>query len=613
MDPLLLTQRNSIYKSTINVLVVDDFPPKPIQIIHNNNVRIAISKPAKTNFTLQAIKQNPDKKAGAFARIAGMFKKLFAANEPPKDKKQAASSKIQKPDSGVSLLKRKEKDVPVQVASAGTPDYPAAPVKKVCKNGDPMYTYDPLDRVTSMTSPAGTTNYHYDTITGRLASITSPEGKTFAYGYNHGQLSTLDYPNGITAQYVFDDNGNLTMLDYKKGGSTVRSYGYAYDKNGMRTSMTDVDGTHNYTYDSLYQIVQATHPIAPNPLEQFSYDAVGNRLTDMTQNAYQYNELNQLLEDDSCKYLYDLDGNQSEKIDKATGDTTHFVYDIENKLVQVQKPGMVAQYAYDAVGRRMVKTVNGTITQFRYDGDNLIFEMDGNGSIIADYTFGTGTDNPLQMHRNAKNYYYVSDGLGSIAALTDSNASTVKEYKYSVYGLITNESGDSLVLNPFTYTSREYEKEFGIYFYRTRYYDPQISKFLSEDLIGYIGNDLNLYRYVANSVAILTDPFGLIDAGKIFNKQIELTAKDKIMETAPNCPDALIDKVATVIREEMTESEFDQLKKDKLDLLNPFKGKDRKEEAKEEIDNLAKKIAERAKKNNPDLAKQLEDCMKQHK
>jgi len=96
-----------------------------------------------------------------------------------------------------------------------------------------------------MTSPAGTTYYHYDTLTGRLDKITSPDGKQFTYGYNHGQLENLTYPNGITAHYAFEDNGNLTDLDYRKAGTTVIRFQYEYDKNGMRKSMTDYDGVHD--------------------------------------------------------------------------------------------------------------------------------------------------------------------------------------------------------------------------------------------------------------------------------------------------------------------------------------------------------------------------------
>jgi RHS repeat-associated protein len=257
----------------------------------------------------------------------------------------------------------------------------------------------------------------------------------------------------------------------------------------------------------LYQIIQATHPSIPNPLEQFTYDTTGNRLTDLTHTNYQYNELNQLIEDDSCMYTYDADGNMTTKTSRNTGDTTHFVWDIENKLTEVRKPGMIAKYTYDALGRRMSKTVNGETKKFGYDGVNLILEMNETDSIVADYTHGPGVDNPLMMNRAGKNYYYAKDGLGSVTALTDSTGSVIHEYKYSVFGKIVEETGDSAE-NPFTYTSREYDKETGNYFYRARYYNPDLGRFISEDPIGFRSGDNNFYRYVQNSGINFRDPLG---------------------------------------------------------------------------------------------------------
>jgi len=187
----------------------------------------------------------------------------------------------------------------------------------------------------------------------------------------------------------------------------------------------------------------------------------------------------------------------------------HYIWDIENKLIEVRKSGIIARYTYDALGRRIGKEVNGVTKQFRYDGEDLIMEMNSDDSITASYTFGPGIDNPLMMNRNDNNYYYLKDGLGSVTALTDSTSNIIKEYKYSVFGKIVEETGDSTLENPFTYTAREYDKETGNYYYRARYYSPEMGRFISEDRIRFSAGDINFYRYVFNNVSNFIDPFGL--------------------------------------------------------------------------------------------------------
>jgi YD repeat-containing protein len=135
---------------------------------------------------------------------------------------------------------------------------------------------------------------------GRLDTITTSQGKKFAYTYNKGQLQSLVYPNAISAYYSFDNNGNLVDLHYQRSDmSSVQRLHYAYDTNNMRKSMTDNDGVHDYTYDSLYQIIGATHPNAQRPLEAFEYDAVGNWLG----GGRVHNELNQLTEYNFYSYV----------------------------------------------------------------------------------------------------------------------------------------------------------------------------------------------------------------------------------------------------------------------------------------------------------------------
>ena len=185
---------------------------------------------------------------------------------------------------------------------------------------DPQYEYDLNNNRTKMITPYGNWTYTYDAL-NRVTSVTNPNNETTTFNYDAiSRRTSMAFGNGVVTAYTYDAASQLTSMSSDKGAANISSYSYTYDEVGNRLSMTDNNGTHTYQYDNIYRLITATHPQAGNPDEAFTYNPVGNRLTSHLSTSYIYDNLNRLLEDDQYDYSYDDNGNLTSKEDKATSD-----------------------------------------------------------------------------------------------------------------------------------------------------------------------------------------------------------------------------------------------------------------------------------------------------
>jgi RHS repeat-associated protein len=154
----------------------------------------------------------------------------------------------------------------------------------------------------------------------------------------------------------------------------------------------------------------------------------------------------------------------------------------------ISGPNVSASFVYDGLGRREKKTINGSLTEFLFDGVNPVQETSG-AAILANILPGLGIDEFLtraDVGASATSAF-LPDALGSSLALTDASGTVQTEYIYEPFGK-TSSTGASNI-SSYQYTGRENDGT-GLYYYRARYYHPGLQRFISEDPIRFRGGDL---------------------------------------------------------------------------------------------------------------------------
>jgi RHS repeat-associated protein len=225
--------------------------------------------------------------------------------------------------------------------------------------------------------------------------------------------------------------------------------------------------------------------------------------------------------EDGENWAHDKNGNRREDGKRI------YEYDDENRLIRVTRKvdGVVSEYRYDALARRVVKVVDvlGTpvVTRYAYDDARVIEEQDALGNTLATYVYGNYIDEVLNMQRGGADFYYHQNALWSVAAVSDASGDVVERYAYTDYGCPTVTDGaggavapnawgtaHSAVGNPYMFTGRRWDEESGLYYYRARYYDCEAGRFVSVDALGY-ADGLNRLQYCLGNPVRYSDPSGL--------------------------------------------------------------------------------------------------------
>jgi RHS repeat-associated protein len=397
------------------------------------------------------------------------------------------------------------------------------------------YEYSPGGRLDAMwDSDGGRTEYLYDPV-GRLAGISAPSGDYFAFGYDRGgRLTERWAPNGVHSAYAYNEDGTLASIEHTVGGQERARHSYTYDAWGNRTehaeALLGAEVKHLFIYDELHRLIQEQ---GTGGALKYRYDILGNRtrvtLPDNTYSTYVYDTLNQLLRIDdysaanvkqriAASFTYDPAGNLLTRTE-GTALSQTLTWNPASQLASVSIRRTLAgattdyleHYAYDHEGRRIARSLGAQTTDWLYNGPDIYTEYRGDWSQATErHTHGPATDDPLLVENGLGKFYYHADGRGSLSLLTDEAAFGWVLRRYAAWGTSTEARDSGGAFTPrYGYTGREQDETSGLMYYRARYYDPAIGRFISRDPIGIAGG-INLYAYAANNPTTLTDPMGTL-------------------------------------------------------------------------------------------------------
>lgn len=344
----------------------------------------------------------------------------------------------------------------------------------------------------------------------------SDSSKSFEYNFEHDEnenniLGRIKSNVTFTFHNEIDEERNIVNR-YYDNLSKKYSFATVYDKDNKLVSINskygDLDYIENYTYDENGQLIKSK---GTNNCE-YEYDERGNIVSksvngEKTDFVYsQDGWKDRLLSVNGVPITYDDMGNPVSYANRQ------FKWKVGRYLSELTDGENKYSYNYDDNGMRISKDINGVKTFYNYEQGKLISQKDSNGNSIYFQYAENGT--PLGLVYNHIQYYYITNQLGDIVALADEDGKIVCEYVYGDWGEILDITGDLEIAeaNPLRYRGYYYDNETGYYYLQSRYYDPNICRFINADILSLVSIDtllgINIFIYCQNDPINFIDPTG---------------------------------------------------------------------------------------------------------
>lgn len=358
------------------------------------------------------------------------------------------------------------------------------------------------------------TSSTYDA-SGKISSYQNSYGinsESYTYSYDSdGNISTIGYDAntndnlaGITTRYIYDIAGQLTRIDDAATNRTV-----VYEYNGFTGNVTAIK---EYPYT-----VGSTLPVTPSSTREFVYGDASwtDKLTSVDGNIITYDAVGNPLTYNGWNYTWEA----GRQLKKMTNSSNTFNYNYDDNGIRISKTinGVTTNYT----------TVDGRITSQSNEDNDIYFRYDRNYSLVG-------------FNLDGIEYLYMKNATGEIVGILDINGNLVVTYTYDAWGKVLTVSGTLAgtvgTINPMRYRDYYLDFETGYYYLQSRYYNPDICRFINVDepniLSLNFGNVVaaNLFVYCKNNPIMFSDISGLwaqnysgfIRTSKGFNLNVHL-------------------------------------------------------------------------------------------
>ena len=404
---------------------------------------------------------------------------------------------------------------------------------RVLRDGFPplSYTYDTLDRVTSVSPGDGlTTRFGYDFL-GRLDSIVSPAGRVgyvYAATRDGERMIIRSLPNGLRTRWVYTPGGALSSLSHARADDTVvERYTYTYRPDGLLAEVAEwaESGrkTVAYEYDTVQRLVAVKD--SKGGTTTFRYDKFGNRTEVVAPGApavaTSYDWAGRMVRHDGKPCAHGPAKSLTEFVDR--GARAQFRYGGGDALEGADRGGEVVSYVYDGGNALIARTVAGKKTTFvldaRADGWRPVLAVDDRGEKTL---FVWEGDTPLAAVRRGRAEFFLTDHLGTVRSVADGGGAITARYEYDAFGAPRPgfPEGD---LRP-GFAGLFYDPKARLYLALDRAYDPSLGRFLQRSprrgvpMGAQLG--LSAYTYCGDDPVNLVDrsgsrPLPVVEAGVV--------------------------------------------------------------------------------------------------